>query len=107
MKMLTWILFGILALTAPASAGSISITVVQGGQSNVVKPYAVPDGDIDRIVAAYQSAANVDINGTATRLQVLQFITKQWMAELTRDVKTFEVDKAKAAVVVPAPVNPQ
>lgn len=51
--------------------GSISFTVTETGKPDATKSYTVPDADIDRMVAAYQSDANVDINGTATRGQVL------------------------------------
>lgn len=96
-----------LLMISPASAGSISITVVQGGAANVTKNYTVLDADIDRIVAAYQVDANKDLNATANKAQVLLYLTKRWMAEIAADVKSAERQKAQDAIVVPAPVNPQ
>lgn len=105
MKKLLVALFVVLA--TPAYAGSITITVVQGGQTNVSKSFTILDADVDRIVASYQIAANASVNAPATRAQVLLFVLKQWMDELTQNVKTYETQKAKDAIVTPSPINPQ
>lgn len=101
------IILAFLLMVSPVYAGSISVTVAQNGFVNTTKSYAIPDADIDRIVAAYQIAANADLNATATRAQVLLYLTKRWMAEIANDVKSAERQKAQDAIVAPVPVNPQ
>jgi hypothetical protein len=76
----------------------IPISVVQTGQPTVSKTYNMADADMDAIIAAYQSEANTSINGTATRAQVLNYITLTWMKSLQ--------DKAQYHHTVPAVVPP-
>lgn len=90
-----------------AHAGSVTITVAQTTNPNVTKSYTIADADIDRIVSAYQTAANVSINGTATKAQVMLYLTNLWMGEITAAVKAYDMDKATKAIVAPTPVNPQ
>ena len=63
----------LLLCAAPVQAGTITVQVVETGQTTQTKTYTVADADIDKIVAAYQSGANVSVNGTATRAQVLLY----------------------------------
>lgn len=56
---------------------TISLQVVETGQATSTKTYTIPDAQMDRIVTAYQSAANTSINGTATRAQVLNYWANQ------------------------------
>ena len=85
--------------------GSISFTITQTSKPDATKTYTVPDADVDRLVAAYQSDANVDINGTATRAQVLLYIAKQWVKLIKDKVKSVETAAAQAAVVIPADIS--
>lgn len=57
--------------------GTITVQVVEAGQTTATKNYTVADAQIDRLVAAYQSAANASINGSATRAQVLNYWANQ------------------------------
>lgn len=92
---------------ASANAGTITIQVVEGGQTNATKTFTILDADIDRLVAAYQSLANVSINGTATRAQVLNYVVTQWMQSGVATVTAFEAAKAITALVPATPINPQ
>lgn len=80
--------------------GTITIQVVETGQTTLTKTYTVADADIDKIVAAYQSAANVSVNGTATRAQVLNYVCGTWAAATQAQVQQFNIVPA----VVPAPI---
>lgn len=66
----------------------------------------VTDAEVDRIVAAYQAAANTAVNGTATRNQVLQYVRQLVIRNLKSDVRTFEVGAAIAALPPISEVNP-
>lgn len=95
-------------LTTAAGAGSIQITVAENGFPNVSRTYNIPDADLVRMRAAYQSDANTAINGTATRVQVMNF----WiMEELIRDtiakVQARERQSQIDAAPMPAPITPQ
>ncbi len=94
-------------MAVQAKSGSITVTVVQSSQANATKTFTFVDTDIDRIIAANQSGANTSVNGTATRAQVLLFIMNQWIATLGGGVGNYETQKAKDAIVAPAPINPQ
>lgn len=67
------LLAALLLCAVPAQAGTISIQVAEAGFATQTKTYTVADADIDKIVAAYQPGANVSVNGTATRAQVLLY----------------------------------
>lgn len=91
-----------------AHAGTITITVVQGAQPDATKTFTLPDAQITRLVAAYQSLANVAVNGTATRAQVLNYVlTQVWLQSTVDFVKGVETAAAKAAVPDAVPINPQ
>lgn len=63
--------------------GTISIQVVETGQTTATKSYSIPDSQIDRLVSAYQSGANTVVNGTATRAQVLNYWANKLIQEDT------------------------
>ncbi len=105
--MRTLVVFLWLLFSAPAYAGSISVTITETNFANATKTYVIADADVDRIIAAYQAAANTNINGNASRAQVLLYLSKRWMATLTAEVVSYEAQKARDAVVVPNPINPQ
>lgn len=108
MKRLGTVLLVFLLALTPAWAGTITAQVVEGGQPNATKVYAIPDAEIDRIVAAYQSDANVAVNGTATRAQVLLYVfNTEFVARLVAKVKAVEAAAQAAAIVPPVPINPQ
>lgn len=95
-----------MALT-PAVAGSVSIQITEAGFSNATKTYTIADSDIDRIIAAYQQPANIVVNGTATRGQVLLTWVQQFIDGTKTTVSTFEKQQAISAVPTPTPINPQ
>lgn len=61
--------------------------------------YTVSTADQNRVVAAYQSDANTDINGTASPAQVLAYLTKAVKNEVIAKVQSFEKGVAVAAIV--------
>lgn len=83
--------------------GSIAFTVTNAANGAVGKTYTVADSDLADLVVAYQGDANVDINGTATRNQVLLYIAKTWLQAAQQKVKAFKDAQNLAAVPV---VNP-
>jgi hypothetical protein len=85
--------------------GTITFTVVEGGQPNATKTFTVPDTDIDRFVAAWQQDANVAINGTATRPQVLLTWANYVMNEAKAKVLAKETAAAQSAVITPPPIS--
>lgn len=92
-------IFAALIAFAPvnAFAGSVTISVTNVANGTVSKTFTVPDADLVRWVAAYQIAANVSVNGTATRPQVLNYIATTMMKEWVDAVKAFESAAATAA----------
>lgn len=84
--------------------GTISIHLVETGQTTLTKTFTLPDAQIDRLVLAYQSAGNTAINGTATRAQVLNAWANSLMASTVQQVSSFE--QAVAAALAAAPINP-
>lgn len=96
-------------LAVQAGAGSITFQVVETGQTTATKTYAIPDAQIDRMVAAYQVAANASINGPATRAQVLNYIANQLIqGDIVQYVLSVENQNAAAAATSSVtPINPQ
>lgn len=71
------------------------------------KTFTVPDVQIARMIAAYQGPANVAVNGTATRAQVLDYLVKRWIDTAVEDVKVFEIASAQAtALASVTPITP-
>lgn len=84
--------------------GTISIQVAETGQATLTKTYTLPDAQIDRLVAAYQSAGNTSVNNTATRAQVLLVWATMLMASTVEQVSSYE--QSIAAATAPAPITP-
>lgn len=57
--------------------GTITFSVAETGFSTATKNYSIPDAQVDRMIAAYQVAANASVNATASRGQVLSYIADQ------------------------------
>lgn len=66
----------------------------------------VTAGEAARIQAAYQQAANVSVNGTASSAQVLAYIKTTVRQQIVDTVKSFEKTAAVTAVPDPAPISP-
>lgn len=66
----------------------------------------VTAGETTRIQAAYQSAANTSINGTATQAQVLAYLKARLRQEIIDTVKAYEKSIGVAAVADPTPISP-
>lgn len=96
-----------LLISQYADAGTISLQVNETSFSAVTRSYSIADTDIDRIVAAYQSPANVSINGTATRTQVLMYWFMKAITQAKSDVSDFENAARLQALPVITPINPQ
>lgn len=107
MKKTVAIAFFLLA-ASPVWAGALTVQVVEGGQPNATKVVTLTDAEIDRIVSAFQGPANISVNGTATRAQVLNYwITQTLLVSTVASVLSFEQQKAIAALPVAVPINPQ
>lgn len=79
--------------------GTITFQVVETGQITGTKTFTVPDAHIDRLVVAYQSAANTSINGSATRLQVLNYWANLLMSQTVSYVQSIETSNATTTAV--------
>jgi hypothetical protein len=86
--------------------GSISFQVVETGQTTLTKTYTLADSQVDRLVAAYQVAANASISGTATRAQVLNFWVQGLVNETVQQVQNVETAALIQAVVPPGAITP-
>lgn len=85
----------------------VTANVTSGLHPTANKTYTMSDAEWDRIVAAYQSDANVSVNGTATYVQVLLYIFNTVLiAAMTAKAKSFEAAAAIAAVPPPTPIVP-
>lgn len=85
---------------------AITFQIAETGFSTLTKTYTLPDPQMDRITAAYQQAANVAVNGTATRTQVLQYWVAQVIAGVVATVQSFENQAAVAAVPTATVITP-
>lgn len=107
-KLLLALAFMLFANHAMAQAGTISIQVTETGQTTLTKTYSIPDAQIDRLVAAYQVAANASVNAPATRTQVLNYWASQLMQATVQYVQGIESQNATAAATATVtPINPQ
>lgn len=86
--------------------GTLTFQVAETGQTTLSKVYTLPDAQIDRLVAAYQTAANVSISGTATRAQVLLYWTQVMIGNTIQQVLSAETSAVMAAIVQPTPIAP-
>lgn len=77
--------------------GTLTITVTDPTDGTVAKAFTVPDAHITRWVAAHQVEANASINGTATRLQVLNYIANKTMQGWKDTVQGYETANAVTA----------
>lgn len=83
---------------------TIQITVTRTGQATGSKTLNVADTDMDAIVAAYQSDANVSINGTATWLQVLNYMFNVLLVQAMQ-TKTQAHQTVPAVTPPPVPIS--
>lgn len=81
--------------------GTLSIQLTETGQVTLTKTFTVADSDIDKVTAAYQSDANVSVNGSASRAQVWLYIAGLWAAQLKQKVQAANTVPA----IVPAPIS--
>lgn len=79
---------------------SIAIQFTKGAQSNA-RSLTIGDTDIDVVIQAFQSDANVAVNGTATRGQVVSYIAGQFAKFIQTKVQNFQ----KQPEVVPPPIS--
>jgi hypothetical protein len=80
---------------------TITITAAGSGFNPPTKTFTLTDAVMQDLTDAYQSDANVSVNGTATRAQVLNYITETWKQQIKDKIKTF---KTVPAVVPPDPI---
>ncbi len=60
-------------------------------------PYTISASDQTRVVAAYQVAANADLNATATPTQVLAYIQKLTKQQIIATTQAYERQVAEAS----------
>lgn len=72
---------------------------VTSGLGNLTRSKTVTDAHLTRLVAAYQTEANVSVNGTATNAQVITYIWEQAVAGWIAKVKQYEADQATQTAV--------
>jgi len=84
--------------------GTISMQVVTVADGTLTKTRTVSEADATRLVAAYQNAANVSVNGTASRAQVWNYIVTTVYNEWIANVLSYEAQAAAAAAQ--SAVNP-
>lgn len=87
---------------------TVTFTVVQDGFPDSSKEFLFnPDSELDRMIASYQSAANTSVNGTATRVEVLNFWVESIINAGTASTKSFETQQAVAeATAKVKPITP-
>lgn len=69
---------------------TITITAVATGFSPPSKVFTMTDQTMQALIDAYQSDANVSVNGTATRNQVLNYITETWKSAARDKIQSFQ-----------------
>jgi hypothetical protein len=80
---------------------TVAFQVTRTGQTTANKTVTYADADFDKMVAAYQSDANVSINGTATYAQVLNYIVVSvWTQAVIQKIQQANTTPP----VVPAPI---
>jgi hypothetical protein len=85
----------------------VTASVTSGLHPTANKTYTMTDAEWDRIVAAYQSDANVSVNGVATYVQVLLYIFNTVLvAAMTQKTRMYETQKAVDALPPPTPIVP-
>lgn len=99
----------LLLLVSTAQAGTITFQVTETSQTTATKTYNIADAQIDRMVAAYQPAANLSVGGTASRTQVLNFIASQLvLTGIVQYVLSAEQQAASvSATSSVSPITPQ
>lgn len=88
----------LLLFSAPAQAGSLTFQVSDATDGTVTKTFSnFSDAHITRWIAANQTACNVEKNGTCTRVQVLNYIVTNFVADQVSLVKSSEAASAATA----------
>jgi uncharacterized membrane protein YfbV (UPF0208 family) len=80
---------------------TITITAVATGFTPPSKVLTMTDAVMSDMIAAYQTDANVWINGTATPTQVLNYITTLWHEDIKVKIQQY---KTTPAVIPPPPI---
>lgn len=106
MRIILSLFLAILATTANA-ASSITITISITGNPDVSRTYSLSDADAARIPPAYQQGANISVNGTATRPQVLRYMIQTWIDGTREKITNFETNSAVQSLPTVTPINPQ
>lgn len=95
-------------MVVSANAGTLTIQVAETAQTTATKTFNIPDAQIDRMIAAYQVAANASVNAPATRAQVLNYIANQMIQNVVQYVQGIETQNAQtSATSGVTPINPQ
>lgn len=85
--------------------GTLTFQVTNATDGTLSKVYNnFSDAHITNWIAAYQSAANVSVNGTATRAQVLNYIITQTVNNWVTTTVQFNAANATQTAVAAAPV---
>ena len=83
--------------------GSLNFECNDSTDGKLIKSYAnFSDAAITKWIEAHQSAANVQINGTATRAQVFDYIISQVVSGWVSDMQAYDSAQAVAAATAAA-----
>ena len=85
---------------------TIAFQITETGFANLSKTYTLADAQLDRVVVALQGPANIAVNGTATRAQVLNYWTSTAIDALKAAVKAYETQAAIDALPPVTPITP-
>lgn len=69
---------------------TITITAVGTGFTPPSKVLTMTDQVMTDMIAAYQSDANVSVNGTATPAQVMNYVTNLWRDQIKAKIQQFK-----------------
>lgn len=75
--------------------------IIQITEGSITKALKYDDVNADRLIAAYQNGANIDINGTSSREQVLDYILKDVINKSSEVVINFEKEEATRHIIIP------
>lgn len=85
--------------------GVLTFQIVNPTDGTLTKAYnSFSDAHITNWIAAYQSAANMSVNGTATRVQVLDYIITQTVNSWVTATVQFNAANAAKTAVAAAPI---
>jgi hypothetical protein len=87
------------------ATSTFTVTLTDPTLGTLTKTFTFQATDITNIIAAFQQAANVSVNGTATPQQVHTYMWTALVNEALVTVKSYQYQAAVGAVAQPAPIT--